>query len=1107
MRNTRADWKIRTIGVWMIFLLSGLSAYSQFYNGLQMQFGKNRIQYGQNRILESDFYYSFYRFDQFDVYFNPNGQELAQYVGEKAFQQISLLENYFEHSLDKRMIFLVYNKLTDFRQSNIGLISGQEGTNIGGTTKILDNKVFLYFDGDHNNLDAQIRSAIAQVLLDEMLYGGSVRERVTTSTLLNLPEWFYYGLLAYVSEDWDVETENRVKDGITSGRFEKFNRLSGEEAVYAGHSIWNFIAETFGESVIPNIIYFTKINRSGSAGFLNVLGVSLSALTYEWLFYYKTRYEQAEQQNLNPISQELKLKSRKQLIYSRVSASPDGNYLAYSSLQKGQIKIFLYNNQTGKSKRIYKQGAKLQQLQDETIPVFSWHPSSQILANVSEYKGIIRYSLYKLETEKWEHQELKNFEKILSFDYAPDGLSIVLSGVQNGQSDIFVHNLVAHTNEQITNDLADDFNPRFISGGEQIIFSSNRQSESLEAARDEQNFLPTHDLFIFDYRSHRDNLTRIAGERYKNRLKPLEAKEKEYFFLGDDNGVMNRFVARYDSAITFIDTLTHYRFFTETAPATNFERSILDHSYAKDADSFSELFLKNNRFYLGKSPGSQLISGDLPVSRFREKLTSTLSRRDSVLEARKALLEAAPAIPRQVAEIGGSTNFKSRSNEVNINNYQFDGERQKAGGTSPFSLKKLDGKRDPVTGRKYALPSLRIYQPAFYINYLASQVDFSFLNASYQPFTGGAVYYNPGFNMLMKIGTQDLFEDYKITGGVRFGGDFDSNEYLLSLQNLKHRFDHELIFHRQAYTQPTIDYYSLVKTSSQAIYYVGKYPFSQVASVRGTASFRSDKNVFLATDQYNLFQKNIHKYWAGAKVEFVYDNSFELGLNLYEGTRAKVFGEYFQQVNGSYADVFIVGGDVRHYQPLHRTLIWANRLAASTSFGSGRLIYYMGAVDNWTNLSQNVPTFDYSVPIDTTQSFVFQTLATNMRGFSQNIRNGNSFVVFNSELRWPIIRYFANRPINSDFLNNFQLLGFFDLGTAWSGPHPWDERNHLNREIIENGPLTIVIDKGNEPLVAGFGFGVRSRLLGYFVRLDWAWGIENYAVLPRLFHLSLSLDF
>jgi hypothetical protein len=361
--------------------------------------------------------------------------------------------------------------------------------------------------------------------------------------------------------------------------------------------------------------------------------------------------------------------------------------------------------------------------------------------------------------------------------------------------------------------------------------------------------------------------------------------------------------------------------------------------------------------------------------------------------------------------------------------------------------------------------------------------------------------------MLFKVGTQDLFEDFKLIGGVRFGADFESNEYLLSFENLKKRLDKEIIFHRQVYQTPTQDYYSVVKATTQELFYILKYPFSQVNALRATLNGRIDSYNYLSTDQQNMNKKGTIKYWSGLKLEYIFDNTRMITLNLYEGMRYKIFGEYYQQVNGNWSDVFVVGADFRHYQPIHRTLIWANRFAISTSFGGSRLIYYLGGVDNWTNLSRTVQTFDSSVPIDTTQNFVYQTLATNMRGFSQNIRNGNSFAVFNSELRWPIFRYFANKPINSDFLNNFQIVGFFDIGSAWSGPTPWDKRNHLNRKVIKNGPLVIVIDKGNEPIVSGFGFGLRSRLMGYFIRADWAWGIENYVLLPRVFYLSLSLDF
>jgi len=97
-------------------------------------------------------------------------------------------------------------------------------------------------------------------------------------------------------------------------------------------------------------------------------------------------------------------------------------------------------------------------------------------------------------------------------------------------------------------------------------------------------------------------------------------------------------------------------------------------------------------------------------------------------------------------------------------------------------------------------------------------------------------------------------------------------------------------------------------------------------------------------------------------------------------------------------------------------LIWANRIAGATSFGSTRLIYILGGVDNWL-----FPKYMYQPVLDPTMNFSFQTLATNMRGMPQNIRNGNSFLVINSEIRFPIFRFLFNRPIKSSFLNSFQL--------------------------------------------------------------------------------------
>jgi hypothetical protein len=100
-----------------------------------------------------------------------------------------------------------------------------------------------------------------------------------------------------------------------------------------------------------------------------------------------------------------------------------------------------------------------------------------------------------------------------------------------------------------------------------------------------------------------------------------------------------------------------------------------------------------------------------------------------------------------------------------------------------------------------------------------------------------------------------------------------------------------------------------------------------------------------------------------------------------------------------------------------------------------------------------------------------------------------------------------NRPLNSDFLNNFQVIGFFDVGSAWTGLNPFSGENAYENDYYENGPVSIIIDNDSYPIVAGYGIGVRTKLLGYFVRLDYAKGIENNTILPGMLYLSLNLDF
>lgn len=1104
-------------GVFFTFLWPG-NSYGQFYNGSQLTFGKNRVQY-------NDFLWQHFRFDKFDTYFYMNGRELALYAAEYADKHIKEIETELQASLEEKIQFIIFNNLSDLKQSNIGLFGDWEYYNTGGVTRIIGGRVLLFFDGQYEHFNQQLRAGIAQVILNNMIYGTGIGSQIKNNALFNVPEWYLNGLISFISKPWDAEMENRVRDAVLLGRYDKFNSLSGEEAMYAGHSLWNYIAVRHGRETIPNIVYMARLSRNVEKGFQYVLGITFSQVVAEWLSFYRTTYQNEEQRRFLPEGDPVNKRKKPHFTYRSLKINPDGRRIAYVTHDLGVYKVYVQDLETGKRKRIYRAGYRLQDRPDFSFPVLAWHPTGQVLAMLTERKGEIRIWFFDLESRQKEYQIMVNFQKISDISYSDDGASLAMSAVQKGQSDIFVYNIASGSHEQITRDRFDDLNPRFFNRSRDIIFSSNRFSDTLrmdEPVKPE-DLKFRNDLFLYRYSARSSNLLRLTNTPDVHETQPMPYGERDFCFLSDKDGMINRYLGRYDSTIAFIDTTTHYRYFTAVRAVTNYARNIVEHDVSPAGLRLGEVVYKDGLY---KMYARDLIRPDLMST--QEVFPAGLSQGQQKKEIPPAgliILSDSTDAAGKRTEGGVKSRFSVvRKSEVTDQLYaRLDSANsQKRGVAGDFKMtgdstmqsiwsliRNLEGdksqgretKKDTVD--KYATARQLNYNVEYYIDQMVTQIDFTYLNFAYQPFTGGGadpVFVNPGLNALFMAGVTDLMEDYRLTGGVRLNVSLINNEYLFSFGNYRRRIDHQVVFHRKSVDEDAYPF--IIRHKINELYYIASYPFSPVLSLKGTASLRYDRAVFLSTDPFSLAQPDQHDVWGSLKAELTYDNTRSLGLNLYKGTRYKLFGEYYQLATKKGNNIWIVGFDIRNYQQLHRTLIWANRLAASTSFGSNRLLYYMGGVDNWMFASYNTTT-----PVDLAQNYAFQTLATNMRGFPQNIRNGTSFFLFNTELRWPVFRYFYNRPIRSDFINNFQLVAFGDVGTAWNGLHPWSEGNHLFTRYISRNPLFIKVEMQKEPLVEGFGFGARTRLFGYFLRGDLAWGVEDGRILKPVFYFSLSLDF
>ena len=78
----------------------------------------------------------------------------------------------------------------------------------------------------------------------------------------------------------------------------------------------------------------------------------------------------------------------------------------------------------------------------------------------------------------------------------------------------------------------------------------------------------------------------------------------------------------------------------------------------------------------------------------------------------------------------------------------------------------------------------------------------------------------------------------------------------------------------------------------------------------------------------------------------------------------------------------------------------------------------------------------------------------------------------------------------------------FDIGDTLA-----DLENSLFTKYHDSGPMHISVEVQKEPIVGGFGFGARATLMGYFIRGDISWGVDDYRVRKPIYYLSLSLDF
>lgn len=1117
---------IRLITYWL--LLGSTVVFGQNQSS-QTFFGKNKIQY-------RDFQWSSLSGPNFEVYYSVGGRELGVYAATIAEQTIRQMEDYLNYRADGRYQILIYNNISDLNQTNLGF--DLEQYNTGGLTRLGGNKVLVHFSESRDAFLRELRVGIAKVLLFDMIYGGNIGERVQNAALMYLPDWYINGLFAFIHTEWGTEQDNRLRDLLSQKRIRKFNHLLAIDPELAGHSLWHFINEKHGRTAVPNILYFTRVNRDFQTGLRMVTEEKMKGLSKDWLTYYRNRYAGDDSLRELPADTLYLRKFKKRSEITQLKYSPDGTRLVYVEHRKGIHRIYVHNLLTNKRQLVHKSGVKWQFLYGGNhYPIVAWHPNSRNLAYFFDIKGRVHFGSIKLndkgKPEKNEYPQFR-FDQVFDMDYSPDGQHLALAAARSGQTDIYLYHVPSKRIVPLTSDPYDDFEPRYFDQGQKILFASNRPIDTLvQMITDSIEAQAKTDLFaLYLNDAKKGNLLRLTQTPDVEERMPKWQYGRFFSYLTDASGIFNRALGSIDSvgyqvirdSLVFTldaqgdtidfevlsDTLQLFRDTAVLAPVSNYQRSIVWHDTRPRSGEYLELLAKKSKrplIYTGKVRPDSLaqFTTSAQSTRYRDLFEKQVARKPAKTKQLVSL-----AVPIGMLD---NSAFKPNAGKDSTKNNQYTFqspyrfpllEEQPAEPAAPPVVRDLEPfrKRLESTSRDpYRVAKTRLYTTSMSTDYLVSQVGNTIFQNDMPSFTVSTVNaLNQNTGIILKGGLSDLFEDHKLSGGLLINSDFSNNQYYLMYEYLRKRWDKRFLFvQSRSQRQEGFD---AIKTNTIEGMVQLAYPFNRYQSLRMAGIYRSDLDTYLATDRRRLEREGNFTHVTGAKIEFVQDNTKELGLNTLRGTRWKVYVEGYKFLNTASDYMGVIGLDYRNYLQIHKNLIWANRVASNVSLGDRKTLFMLGGVDNWL-----LPRIDNSLAPPANQNFAYRGVGTNMRGFLQNARNGSNFFLINSEIRFPFVQVISRSPVSSEFWRNLAIVGFADVGTAWSGRDPFSLDNPFNVTTFEDGPVKVTVVTNKNPIIAGYGMGARMRLLGYFLRIDRAWGLDDGQILRPVWYFSLSLDF
>lgn len=548
-----------------IRIMLAILALSMGWPNLQAQyFGRNKPNYERFdfKVLQSP---------HFELYHYLNNDAYIDHFVAQAEEWYTQHQHILQDTIRARNPFILYANHADFQQTNA--IGGSIGVGTGGVTEAFKNRIIMPIAMSNQQTHHVLGHEMVHAFQYNMILNG---DSTSLRSLGNLPLWMVEGLAEYLSiGSVDAHTAMWMRDAVLHDNFPTLKELNSPKyfPYRYGQMFWVFVTGLKGDDIIKPLF-----QETAKYGFDNacrkVIGMSSDDLSKLWKSTIDNYYQELIAGRKETFAgKEIISQENAGRLNIAPEISPNGRYVIFlSEKDVFGIDLFLADARTGKIIKKVASSSRGGHIDDFNYIESSgtWSPNSQEFAYVGIAKGNNILLISDAETGKTVlEEEIPGVPAFSNPTWSPDRRTIVVTGLVNGQIDLYAYDIRTKKVQQLTDSPFSELHPSWSVDGERLLYATDELSvreQSRTHGRDHYNIaeldIASGTVRHFNFFSTADNLN------------PEEDANGDIVFLSNRDGYRNLY--RYERETTQLyqltDLITGVSGITHYSPAFSVDR-------------------------------------------------------------------------------------------------------------------------------------------------------------------------------------------------------------------------------------------------------------------------------------------------------------------------------------------------------------------------------------------------------------------------------------------------------------------------------------------------------------------------------------------------------